>query len=527
MNHRLAALLTAAIVVPAALPRVALFAQSPDAIASTLSRCVDDSAVAVAHIDFARVDVASAAKDLARAAESGGIPVDLPALELLAGQSQSLKEAGVTSVYAVFAAASLGDDNPYYVALLEPGRNAASVAEFVKQKIANPTGVFVISSNRSSFAAVAAIGDAVVAGSESVVARLKGSAPAPRPELKGALTAAASMPVAFLLVPSADQRKALEETLPTLPPDMGGGSTLVLTRGLLWGAIGYSPQDKAWNVVIQSENAAAATAFQKGLRDLPSRFAHVAWMKSVFPEGRLPDSLVPAVTNDLLKLTVKQSDPGAVALEQTLSEAGKVVRATLWKTTRRDYLKQLALATHNFLDAHGRFPAQAIYDKNGRALLSWRVQLLPFLGENELYKEFHLDEAWDSEHNQKLIARIPALFRTPELLSRDREKTTMLGPVGKRAFFQGKQGLTIRDITDGTSNTIMILEATPADAVIWTKPDDFNVDFGHLHERLFQGRDSFGTAFCDGAYHLLQHAMKEKTLQWLFSINGGEIIPQF
>jgi hypothetical protein len=235
---------------------------------------------------------------------------------------------------------------------------------------------------------------------------------------------------------------------------------------------------------------------------------------------------VPAVTNDTLKLTVKRDDPGALALEKAMAEAGNIVRTTLWNTTRRDYLKQLALAMHNFHDVNGRFPAQALYDKNGRALLSWRVQLLPFLEEDKLYKEFHLDEPWDSVHNKQLIGRIPAIFRAPQLPLEDHEKTTMLGPVGKRAFFQGKEGVKIRNITDGTTNTIMILEATANEAVIWTKPDDFDIDAGRLHERLFQGRDSFGTAFCDGHYQMLQKTIKEKTLEWLFTINGGEVIPE-
>ena len=49
----------------------------------------------------------------------------------------------------------------------------------------------------------------------------------------------------------------------------------------------------------------------------------------------------------------------------------------------------------------------------GKALLSWRVALLPFLEENELYKQFHLDEAWDSDHNKKLLAKMPRVFAPP------------------------------------------------------------------------------------------------------------------
>ena len=527
MRIRLAALLFALCVLPASTSRNVLFAQTPDAIAATLSRCVDDSAVAVAHVDLQQVNIADAAKGLARIAQPASSFVDLPAIEALAGQSQAIREAGVRQVYAVFSPVRLGDDNPYYVAIVEPGRDATAVAQQVQAKLSNPSGIFVLSTNRKSFAAVAVIGNAVVAGSEATVARLKESAPAPRPELTAALSAAEPAPLALLLVPSSDQRKALEETLPELPRSMGGGPTSVFTRGLLWGTVSYAPERVTWDIVIQSENPAAATALQRQLRDLPGRFANVAWMKVLFPEGHIADSLVPAVTNDMLKLTIKRNDPATLALEKTLAEAGNIVRTTLWNTTRRDYLKKIAFAMHNFHDVNGRFPAQAIYDKNGRALLSWRVQLLPFLEEGKLYKEFHLDEPWDSEHNKPLIGRIPAIFRTPQLPLEDHEKTTMLGSVGKRAFFQGKQGVKVRDIKDGTSMTMMVLEATPNEAVIWTKPDDFNVDADHLHERLFRGRDSFGTVFCDGAYHMLQETIKAETLECLFTINGGEPVGGF
>src|SRR5439155_14951587 len=62
-------------------------------------------------------------------------------------------------------------------------------------------------------------------------------------------------------------------------------------------------------------------------------------------------------------------------------------------------LQQLALALLNYESAHGHFPAPASRDKNGKLLLSWRVQILPFLEQDNLYKEFHLDEPWDSAHN--------------------------------------------------------------------------------------------------------------------------------
>jgi hypothetical protein len=51
-------------------------------------------------------------------------------------------------------------------------------------------------------------------------------------------------------------------------------------------------------------------------------------------------------------------------------------------------LKQLALAMHNYHDTHGRLPPAVVYGEDGKALLSWRVLLLPFIEEDNLFRQF-------------------------------------------------------------------------------------------------------------------------------------------
>src|SRR4051794_10739862 len=73
-------------------------------------------------------------------------------------------------------------------------------------------------------------------------------------------------------------------------------------------------------------------------------------------------------------------------------------------------LKQFALAFHNHNADQGRLPPARVYDKDGRPLYSWRVLILPYLGEKKLYEEFRLDEPWDGPHNKKLLAKMPEVF---------------------------------------------------------------------------------------------------------------------
>src|SRR5439155_2486972 len=81
-------------------------------------------------------------------------------------------------------------------------------------------------------------------------------------------------------------------------------------------------------------------------------------------------------------------------------------------------LKQIGLAIIKYHDANGHFPTAAIYSKNDKPLLSWRVAVLPYLDEDALYRLFKLDEPWDSKHNKPLLAQMPSVFAAPGIKTR-------------------------------------------------------------------------------------------------------------
>jgi hypothetical protein len=204
-----------------------------------------------------------------------------------------------------------------------------------------------------------------------------------------------------------------------------------------------------------------------------------------------------------------------------LAQAVVKMRQSAGRIQSQNNLKQLALAMHNYHDTYGRFPPSAIYDKNGKELLSWRVELLPFLNEQELYKQFKLDEPWDSPDNKKLLKQMPAVFAATD--ARGATDTVYQGFTGKGTIFEGKKGIGIRDILDGTSNTIMFAEA--AKAVPWTKPDDLPYDPEKPLPKLgglFEG--GFNAALCDGSVRFVAKTVSEKTLRAAITRNGGEIL---
>jgi prepilin-type processing-associated H-X9-DG protein len=207
-----------------------------------------------------------------------------------------------------------------------------------------------------------------------------------------------------------------------------------------------------------------------------------------------------------------------------LLEGVQKVRESAARIRSQNNLKQLAIAMHNYHDKNGHFPPAAVYDKNGKPLLSWRVLLLPYLAEDQLYGEFHLDEPWDSDHNKKLLARMPKVFAlNPETAASG--ETVYQAFVGKGTLFEGRKGTEIRGILDGTSNTIMFIEA--AKTVPWSKPANLLVDAQKPLPKI-GGHFSGGAnaAFCDGSVRYLSDKIDEATLRALITIAGGEVIGQ-
>lgn len=135
-------------------------------------------------------------------------------------------------------------------------------------------------------------------------------------------------------------------------------------------------------------------------------------------------------------------------------------------------LKQLGLAMHNYHDSYNQFPNN-IVDAKGNLLLSWRVLLLPYVEQEELYKQFKLDEAWDGPTNKKLIEKMPAIFSIP-LAKTAKGETQYRGFSGPGALFEKGKKIRLVDMTDGATNTAMIVEAEKP--CPWTKPDDLPFD---------------------------------------------------
>ncbi len=177
-----------------------------------------------------------------------------------------------------------------------------------------------------------------------------------------------------------------------------------------------------------------------------------------------------------------------------------------------------------YQDEHGRLPPAVVYGEDGRPLYSWRVLLLPYIAQEDLYKQFHLDEPWDSPHNLPLLERMPGTYAPPPgKKSRMPAYHTVCHVfIGKGAAFEDKKELkTPADFPDGTSTTILLVEAGPP--APWTKPEDLpyqaDASLPRLN-RLFP--DLIRVGMADGSVHYIHGDIGEATLRAAITRNGGE-----
>jgi hypothetical protein len=201
-------------------------------------------------------------------------------------------------------------------------------------------------------------------------------------------------------------------------------------------------------------------------------------------------------------------------------------------------LKQIGLAVHMYAnDNKGDLPNNS-YTRDGKPLLSWRVHILPQLGDKEkaLYQRFKLDEPWDSANNLPLLKEMPLAYATPaERVGRApkgtktyyrgisspgavfaRREAAEPAPAKKKKFAPeppAARRLALADFKDGMSQTILVLEASVP--VEWTKPDDLDFSPGKPLPSLGGTRandDNILVLFADGSVRPVRKTNTEA--QW-------------
>jgi hypothetical protein len=190
-------------------------------------------------------------------------------------------------------------------------------------------------------------------------------------------------------------------------------------------------------------------------------------------------------------------------------------------------LREIGLAFHNYHDIYNGFPSYCApqsspEDNKG---LSWRVYLLPLLGESALYEEFHLDEPWDSDHNKTLIERMPEIYECEGVEKPGHTSYHVF--TGESTPFGNEEPIGISSITDGTSNTVMVVQAGPDKADVWTKPSGIEFNSEDPKAALGKLAETFLILLCDGSVRDISSDIDDATLSRLIQHADGEVVGEF
>lgn len=215
-----------------------------------------------------------------------------------------------------------------------------------------------------------------------------------------------------------------------------------------------------------------------------------------------------------------------------LIPAVQQVRTAARRTMTMNNTRQICLASLNYESANMRFPSNlSLNNPEAGENLSWRVHILPFLERQDLYDRFNLDEPWDSPTNIALIAEMPEVFQHIELELQPgytvfQMPTSPANSETPAILVEGEKGVGFGSISDGSSNTILVMEVSESAAVPWTKPEDWQFDPDNPAHSL---GDAFPGVFiaglCDGSTHAIERDVAPEALKPLITRSAGDMVP--
>jgi uncharacterized protein (TIGR03067 family) len=243
-----------------------------------------------------------------------------------------------------------------------------------------------------------------------------------------------------------------------------------------------------------------------------------------FPErdtGKRPMSFKPDDGDHVLMVLERLKDEkiDLAKLRELAEQRGSKVHRII----STNNLKQIVLAMLSHESAQRAFPAQAICDKDGKPLLSWRVAILSYLEADNLFKQFKLDESWDSLHNIKLLDKIPASYKPVGDVKAKAGWTFYQVFTGPQTIFEKPTTKYRLPFVDGSSNTFLVVEG--GTAVPWTKPEDLPYDPKKEVPKLGGlFADGFNACMADGSVRFISRKVEVATLRALITPAGGEVI---
>jgi hypothetical protein len=255
------------------------------------------------------------------------------------------------------------------------------------------------------------------------------------------------------------------------------------------------------------DDSAPFSSFAVDLKAIATARKRKSW---VFPA--LIGVFLCAVTASLLASGVNQARKAADRAWCTCKGGGAVSMALVY-----------------YADEHGSFPPAYIVDADGRPIHSWRAILVPYI-DSELAKQYSFEEPWNGPNNSKLHNRMPPQFRCVSDGDAPDGTTNYVAVVGAKTMWPFERARKFSDVTDGTSETILVAEAVGLD-IPWLEPRD--LEFDELDFQINSPKQpSLSSHHPGGAMtwsvgagrQFLRNDTPPETVRALLTIAGGEAV---
>jgi hypothetical protein len=497
--------------------------------ASAIENYLTDDVVGVFYLDLEKLDweatvTAASALGFELEDEFANLGVELDATKMLV---EKLKSNGVNQLYSLIRAESLGSQRSSWVIPLKAGSDPVAASAICKAFLAKAIPEWPLADKLTS-----QDGFILAASSEEQLEALKINRPKSKRELREMWKELGNGSIGLVLFGNDDSRKIIRELMPSLPTPFENvsGETLANVEwaglaALLQGKTDFVVKASAADETTAKKIEASLLALNEVLEQSPQSKEYIPAAEMGFVFG----SLVPSRSGNQIEISGKQLAKEQGRLSKALGLQVKAARARAVSNSRLKQLRTFAIAMHNYESAHTHFPAQGSFDDNGKALLSWRVHILPFISEKaaQLHAEFNLDQPWDSDHNIKLVEKMPRIYWDPNpdsLENNQAGKTIFQVPAGNGMMFNGNQETKFGDMHDGSSNILLMATLSSKHAIEWSKPVDWQVDLENPKAMLRDGRTSIDVAIADGSTYRVPLATPDKTWSYLLQHQDGNIV---
>ncbi len=195
-------------------------------------------------------------------------------------------------------------------------------------------------------------------------------------------------------------------------------------------------------------------------------------------------------------------------------------------------LRKIGLALQAYEADFGSLPPAFTNGPNGKPMHSWRVLLLPYLGEHGTYSNYDFSQPWDSPHNQKLATKMPRVYACPadpDAIALGESNYMVV--VGPATMFPGSQSRSTASVGDDLESTITVVEV-PIFGVNWLAPSDlraermqFAINGGFGQEMGSHHPEGAHVLMADGQVRFLKETVPPDYLEGMTTVNGGELIP--